>query len=283
MMPHRHAGRSGMFPKISTSKGTGLMSSLLTNSSAMTALQTLTQINKDLGTAQNRIATGQRVSTASDNAAYWSIATGMRGQNAALSAVQDALGLGAAVVDTASSALEDAIEIAQQIQAKYVARETPGTDQAAIDAEITDLKAQVVQIAQGATFEGVNLLATGGAAQNIVTGYTAGTGVTTMSVAAYDLEAALGAATTSVAVETAIDAMKTAAATFGSAKTRIESQQSFTDSLMDAIDRGIGQLVDADMEEESARLAALQTQQQLGIQALSIANSSSQNILTLFR
>ncbi|WP_457302468.1 flagellin, partial [Phyllobacterium sp. P5_D12] len=134
-----------------------------------------------------------------------------------------------------------------------------------------------------ATFQGVNLLETGGAAQNIVTGYTSGTGVTTMSVAAYDLEAALTAATSSSTVETAVNAMKAAAAGLGSAKTRIDTQQTFTGNLMDAIDRGVGQLVDADMNAESARLSALQVQQQLGIQALSIANSSNQSILSLFR
>jgi flagellin len=249
----------------------------------MTALQTLTFTNKSLEDTQNRIATGLRVSSAADNAAYWSIATGMRTQTGGLSAVQDALGLGAAIVDTAYSALNDAIGVAQKIFEKYVARETPGTDTTIIDAEITELKAQVVQYAQGATFEGVNLLATGGTDQDVVTGYESGTGVVTMTVAAYDLEAALSAATDSITVETAIDAMRAAAASFGSAKTRIAAQQTFTSSLMDALDRGIGQLVDADMNKESARLSALQVKQQLGIQALSIANSNSQNILALFR
>ncbi len=259
------------------------MSSINTNVSAMTALQTLTATNKSLEETQNRIATGQRVSTAADNAAYWSIATGMRTQQGGLSAVQDALGLGAAIVDTAYSALNDAIGVAQKIFEKYVARETPATDTTIIDAEITDLKAQVVQYAQGATFQGVNLLKTGGTDQDVVTGYESGTGVTTMTVTAYDLEAALSAATDSVSVQTAIDAMRAAAASFGSAKTRIEAQQTFTTSLSDALDRGIGQLVDADMNKESARLSALQVKQQLGIQALSIANSNSQSILSLFR
>lgn len=259
------------------------MASLLTNTAAMTALQTLSATNKSLETTQNRISTGQRVSTASDNAAYWSIATGMRTQNSALSAVQDALGLGASIVDTAYTALEKAISKASEIQAKYVAAETPGTDTTIIDAEITQMKEQIVEWAKGATFQGVNLLATGGTAQDIVTGYESGTGVTTLNVAAFDLEAALTAAASSNDVETAIGTMKAAAAALGSAKTRIEGQQSFTSALMDSIDRGVGQLVDADMNKESARLSALQVQQQLGVQALSIANSSNQNILSLFR
>jgi len=260
------------------------MTSLLTNASAMTALQTLSSTNKNLGVTQGRIATGQRVATASDNAAYWSIATSMRTQTGALSAVQDALGLGAAILDTASSALEEAISKTQEIVNKYVARATPGTDTAAIDAEITQLKAQVVSIAQNADFQGVNMLkSTGGSAANIVTGYQPGAAPTTMTVAAYDLEAALTAATDAALTETALTAMKSNAATIGAAKTRVDSQMSFTSKLIDSIDRGIGQLVDADMNKESARLAALQTQQQLGIQALSIANSSSQSLLSLFR
>ncbi|MCG7504677.1 flagellin [Mesorhizobium retamae] len=259
------------------------MASLLTNAAAMTALQTLQATSKNLETTQNRIATGQRVSTASDNAAYWSIATSMRTQTGALGAVQDALGLGAAILDTASSALEEAISKTKDIVNKYVARATPGTDTAAIDAEITQLKAQVVSIAQNADFQGVNMLKTGGTAAAIVTGYQPGAAPTTMSVAAYDLEAALTAATDATAVDTALKAMQSAAATIGAAKTRVDSQKSFTSKLIDSIDRGIGQLVDADMNKESARLSALQVQQQLGVQALSIANGSTQQILSLFR
>ncbi|QND50647.1 flagellin (plasmid) [Phyllobacterium sp. 628] len=267
------------------------MSSILTNASAMTALQTLIATGKSLATTQDRIATGQRVATASDNAAYWSIATGMRSQNSALNAVKDGLGLGASIVDTAYTSLTKAIDLAQKIQAKYVAKETPGTDGAIIDADIAQFKAQIVEMAQGATFQGVNLLETGATAQNIVTGYTAGKGgatpkegaVSTMTVSAYDLEAALASATTSGAVGTAIDAMKAAAASLGTAKARIDTQIDFTSLLTDAIDRGIGTLVDADMNKEAARLSSLQVQQQLGVQALQIANSSNQSIAQLFR
>jgi flagellin len=262
------------------------MSSILTNASAMTALQTLAQTNKNLATTQNRISTGLRVAEASDNAAYWSIATGMRTQNSVLAAVQDGLGLGKAIVDTAYTALDKSIKIAQDIQAKYVAKETPGTDKDIIEAEIANLKAQIVQIAQSATFQGVNLLKADAEAQKVVTGFDAGgdtPGITTMEVADYDLEAALKDAESSGTVGTAIGLMKAAAAALGSSKTRITTQTEYTKDLVDALNRGIGTLVDADMNAESARLAALQVQQQLGIQGLSIANTNSQNILSLFR
>jgi flagellin len=259
------------------------MSSILTNTSAMTALQTLQSTNKNLATTQNRIATGERVSTASDNAAYWSIATGMKAQGSALSAVKDSLGFGAAVVDTAVTGLEEGIKLAEQIMQKYVAREQGGVDTAAIDAEITELKAQITAIATSSDFEGQNLIATAGAAVDIVSSYTAAGGVTTVTVAAYDLEAEGATMIDAASSQTALDNMRGAAATMGASKARIDSQLEFTGKLMDAIDRGVGVLVDADMNAESARLSALQTQQQLGIQALSIANQNSQSILSLFR
>lgn len=84
-------------------------------------------------------------------------------------------------------------------------------------------------------------------------------------------------------VDGALASVITAASDLGASSKRIELQQTFVSNLMDAVDRGISQLVDADMNEESTRLQALQVQQQLGIQALSIANSSSQSILSLFR
>ena len=84
-------------------------------------------------------------------------------------------------------------------------------------------------------------------------------------------------------VDDAITAMTNSATGLGAVKSRVDLQKDFAKSLMDAIDTGVGQLVDADMNKESTRLQALQVQQQLGIQALSIANQNSQSILSLFR
>jgi flagellin len=119
------------------------MSSLLTNASAMTALQTLTATNKNLAAAQNRISTGMRVSTASDNAAYWSIAMTMRSDNEALSAVKDAIGLGAATIDTMYTALDTTKEIVTEIKKKLVAARDAGVDRAKVQTEITDLQNQL--------------------------------------------------------------------------------------------------------------------------------------------
>src|SRR5436190_1533549 len=116
------------------------MSSINTNLAAMTALQTLNHTNTDMLKTQNRVATGLRVSTASDNAAYWSIATTMRSDRTALSTVNDALGLGAATVDIAVAGLEKSIDVASEIKAKLVAARAPGVDRGKIQSEITQLQ-----------------------------------------------------------------------------------------------------------------------------------------------
>lgn len=267
------------------------MSSLLTNASAMTALQTLATINKNLATTQERISTGMRVNQASDNAAYWSIATGMRAHNASLSAVQDTIGLGKAIVDTAYTALNEAIDLTKQIMAKHVAKEQMEADSAeaeAIQAEIDALVAQVDEIAKQATFQGKNLLSADAVDITVVSGYNIGAAdanasISKVTVKAYVLEGTLSGVDSAHAVEAKLNEMIAAAGDLGAAKIQLDSQARFTSALMDSIDRGIGQLVDADMNEESARLSALQVQQQLGIQALSIANANAQNILALFR
>jgi flagellin len=302
------------------------MSSLLTNSTAMTALQTLRSVSQNLSTTQNRISTGQRVSTASDNAAYWSIATSMRADNAALSAVSDSLGLSAATVDTQYTALTTVIGDKNsgltKLQALLVEAKTAGIDRTKIQADITQIQQQMKGTANAATFNGVNWLsatATTPATFNLVTSFSRVAGsppaigtiaVTTANYSLYTATAggildtvsggasvdtlSISALTDSAAdqttldgyiaqVTTAIGSVSSAAADLGAIKNRISTNMDFVKSLMDSVDRGIGQLVDADMNAESTRLAALQVQQQLGVQALSIANNSSQSILSLFR
>ena len=305
------------------------MSSINTNVAAMTALQTLTQTNKELTEAQNRISTGLRVAGAEDNAAYWSIATTMRSDNAALSTVRDALGLGAATLDVAYTGLTSAIEVVDELKSKLVAARQPGIDRAKIQSEITELQAQLQGTADAATFQGQNWLsvdssaASYSATQSIVSSFTRAGGAITIGTIDIDITATelfdandqsgiidrdrtVGATTFKVStldisaltdsaadiqtledyitgVDLAISDLTDAATTLGAAKSRVSLQQDFVKALMDAIDRGVGQLVDADMNEESTRLQALQVKQQLGIQALSIANSSSQSILRLFQ
>ncbi|MFN3687823.1 flagellin [Salinarimonas sp.] len=306
------------------------MSSLLTNSAAMTALQTLTATNKKMEVTQNRIATGMRVSSAADNAAYWSIATTMRSDNKALGAVQDALGLGAATVDVMYTALNSTVDVVSEIKAKLTAARQPGVDRGKIQDEIGELQNQLRNIGASAVFNGQNWLSFDSSAagfnntREIVSSFTraADNSVTLQTITVnlgdialfdangnagiLDTETTgpggafsvanlnIGALTDSAAdldqldamighVDTQLGAITDAATNLGAIKNRIGLQQDFVKALKDAIDRGVGQLVDADMNAESTRLQALQVQQQLGIQALSIANSNSQNILSLFR
>jgi flagellin len=327
------------------------MASIMTNASALTALQSLNSTNKNLETTQARISTGFRVAEASDNAAYWSIATTMRSDNKALSTVQDSLGLGASKVDTAYTGMNKAIDTVNEIKVKLVAATgSTDADKAKYQTEIKALQDQLKAYADAATFSGTNMLSVNSGAATtagdvkVVSAFNrSSTGAASISTIDINVEsiklyesgaaagvnkgildsnrtsagvegaasaptlgaAAAGTDTYSVStmqltngtlfasdtqigamlgvVESALKDMTTAATNLGTAKQRIDLQKTFTTSLMDSIDRGVGQLVDADMNKESTRLQALQVQQQLGIQALSIANGNSQSILSLFR
>ena len=300
-------------------------SSLLTNSAAMTALQTLRNVSSSLQTTENRISTGQRVSTASDNAAYWSIATSMRADNAALSAVSDSLGLSAATVDTEYTALTavvgDSTGGLTKLQALLVEAKTAGIDRTKIQADITQIQQQMKGTAAAATFNGVNWLSTTTATPttfNLVSSFSRVGGTPTvgsiaLTISKYSLyttsttgildTVSSGASVDTISISTltdatsdqttldtyitqvtaAINSVASAAADLGAVKNRIATNTDFVKTLMDSVNRGVGQLVDADMNAESTRLSALQTQQQLGVQALSIANQNSQSILSLFR
>ncbi|KQT56977.1 flagellin [Methylobacterium sp. Leaf456] len=459
------------------------MTSLLTNISAMTALTTLKGINNQLDATSNRVSTGQRVSAASDNAAYWSIATTVRTDNASLSAVKDSLGLGSSAVDTAYNGLNSVLSDLQNMRAKLQTALQPGVDRAKVQTEIKAIQDKMRSTADSSTSSGQNWLSVDSSAtntayqatQNVVAGFSrsptgtvtfstigvdvnaiklydvnaasittpatsaqvfgstslTGTTVftggtanfsgtnevsfnllldggftadilvnkTTMASAAADLtkvttqefldavnnQIAADTATTPLAgkvsasldsagrltfkttaasatasvtiqnnavsagntlvdvgfgtgtaatdarsgkgsaagttagkgildtvqgaysistidistlsgttgdatlgtiitqVEKAIAKVTDAGTKLGANKTQIDGQKTFVDTLMKANDRTIGILVDADIEEESTKLKALQTQQQLAVQALSIANSGSQNVLSLFR
>jgi flagellin len=306
------------------------MTSIITNNAAMAALQTLRNINSDLGKTQNAVSSGLRISKASDNAAYWSIATTMKSDNGAMGAVSDALGLGAAKVDTASTAMDSAISIVQSIKDKLVTAEEGSVDKGDVQDEITQLQQQLSSVAQSASFSGQNwMVASSGASASVVSSFirsaTGGvsvqstsytfddtstgnvlfgsdsTGAITTSSGILGTESQVGGTSYSVysldistmtsggidsalsMVEGALKAMTAAGSQLGSLSSRIDLQTNFVSSLSDAISSGVGKLVDANMEQESSKLSALQTQQQLAVQSLSIANSSSQSILSLFR
>ena len=313
------------------------MSSLLTNTSAMTALQNLSNTQKNLTQTQSQISSGLAVANASDNAAYWSISTSMKSDVSALGAVSSALNLGASVLGTATSAMNSVETILKQMKADIVTAQTSGTNATQVQSDITAQQQSLISIMNSASFNGVNLLDGSTATTNIVDSFSRNasgttTGVLTVdtttialggvaggtggllgkttgasnsvgldnssaSSGAYAGDSILGfkltAASTATgatdlttlakAIDDAITSVTAGAAQLGQYSTTVNNQLSFTTSLSDAITSGVGSLVDADMNVASTRLQALQTQQQLGIQALSIANQNSQLILKLFQ
>ncbi|MEW6123906.1 MAG: flagellin [Pseudomonadota bacterium] len=426
------------------------MSSILNNVSAQNALRTLQMTNKSLETTSDRISSGLKVATASDNAAYWSIATTMKSDSSSLNAVTDSLSLGANIAKSTYNGLDQAKDLLGKIKDKLTTAAGEGVDRAAVQEEIDALQEQLKTAAGTSSFSGQNWLdvgttgsksivssisrdasnkldvgtidvntadyalyttANGGildkqisvdafsttaaaaadftgalqfdnvddkvtfsVAQNggiaktvtidyatvtgalsgsdtiaskadlkavldkafenadikgIEVGFAAGGELTFSSTETFaiggatlsDADTSAGvvladlgldtadmtttAATVSESVDTidisgatittadvtnylkivdeALTQVTTAASKLGAVQTRIDTQKTLVSSLTDTIDAGVSSLIDADMEEESTRLKALQTQQQLGVQALSIANSSSQNVLSLFR
>jgi flagellin len=337
------------------------MASLITNTSAISAIAHLRTLNSDLLDSQTRTSSGLRIANSSDNAAYWSIATTMRTDNRSLSAVEDALGLGAAMVDSATSGIQAAIDVTDKIKSRLVAAREPGVDRNKVNSEISELKEQLKTIADGSSFNGMNWLkhadneqpwlkepieivasvsrnsdvfgvetlryarqATSFADKQIInalvddssqthgeygiltsdayaanlgitTGYIMiqGSGTTSVPNGAPTLpqvEIGISSATTDQEIEDMLSVtdamlmdMTTTATVLGTAGARIGRQENFVADLRDTIDRGVGRLVDANMNAESARLKALSTQQSLGTSALSIANAQSENILSLYK
>lgn len=356
--------------------------SLLTNQSAMNALQTLRSIGDNMDQTQRRVSTGLRINEASDNTAYWSISSMMRSDRNALSSVSDAMALGKSQIDVADATIDKSKTYLDNIQKSLTTAYEKGAGdikkiQADIKGNMNDIQSAVysaslaeknilgndgqsVRIAGSYRREGsnvyVDMIDVGGADLNFASKKADGSfdltkgvlkdvfgsgtegspapdfkqlsqtltdkekalaalpeGDTGIAQAKQDVEDAKKAISdaaekmtvsdfvntdfTDVSSSTMEEILKnvqgkvttattnvvTAGATLGAAKAQVTGQIDYVSKLMDAVDKGVGSLVDADMNAESARLASLQVQQQLGIQALSIANQNSQNILSLFR
>ena len=284
------------------------MSSILTNNSAIVALQTLKTINSSLSKTQAEIATGKSVANAKDNAAVWAISKVMETDQSAAKTIQSNLNVADATIATARTGAESGANLLQQAKDLALGATVSTADFTKIDTDIKEKFKQIGAIISGTQMNGVNLLSTGGELSVVGsldrTNGTAETTANTITVASVDLETELGidlatgesslydataitdtttAAAAITAIETMIEASVNGAATLGSSSKRVSDQADFVGKLADSLKAGIGSLVDADMEEASARLQALQTQQQLGIQSLSIANQAPSAIMSLFR
>jgi flagellin len=284
------------------------MASVHTNVGAMLALQALNSTSRELGTVQTRINTGLKVANAKDNGAVYNIAQQQRAEHLALDAVRTGLDRAKSMADVALAAGEALSDVFMQMRDKTVAASDPSisaTSRAAYNNEFIALRDQVTSIINNAVFDGANLL------NGTATPFTFlanSTGTQTVSLPnldlrlvadyatagpypgtaiALDVNDQLTDATTSAQVRDRVAAslnfVNSELARLGAAAKRVESHQIFLGKLQDAVKGGIGNLVDADLAGESARLQSLQVKQQLGTQALSIANQAPQTILSLFR
>jgi flagellin len=292
----------------SISKKENLMAfSVNTNVGAMAALQSLNATQKDLATTQSRINTGLSVSSTKDDSASYTIAQGLRGDLGGLKSVSSSLSRAKSVTDVAVAGAEQISDIVNQMKAKATQAADNGIDTATRDAlnkDFTALRDQITTIVNASDFNGTNLLkASGGqvtALQSLQDSNTATTAWNPDSLSVANQGLDLGGSVITVAssgvissqataqamvdtLKTTQDNLKTTLSTLGAASRKIDAQQTFTSKLSDVIEGGIGNLVDADLAKESARLQAAQVKQQLGVQALSIANQAPQTITSLFR
>ncbi|WP_022697180.1 flagellin [Euryhalocaulis caribicus] len=272
--------------------------SVHTNQSALIALQNLNKTNVDLEQAQNRINTGLKVSGAKDNAAVYAVAQGMRADTGALNAVSTSLDRANSISDIALAAGESISDLLVEMREKATAAMDPSLDTFSREAYNADFKALIDQInviIQNAEFDGANILdgsISGGieflADADAARTLTLKTQDFTFSGSIISLSSSASLGTVTLATEAvsqikaSLDNVNQALANLGSDLKKIEAHNSFVDKLKGSLEVGVGNLVDADLAKESAKLQALQVKQQLGVQALSIANSQPQIILSLF-
>jgi len=268
------------------------------NLGALVALQNLNATNAELAATQTRINTGKKVANAKDNGAIWAIAQGQRADIGALGAVKSSLDRGISAVDVGLAAGESISDLLLQLKEKALAatdRSLSTASRKALNEDFKSIRDQINTVAANADFNGINLLKTG------ATGFQAlanAAGTTTMTVTPEVLS--LGSTSVTVATTTtigtstlattalglvnaSIDNVSAALARLGTKAKALDTHRTFVGKLTDALESGVGNLVDADLAKESAKLQSLQTKQQLGVQALGIANQGPQILLSLFR
>ncbi len=281
--------------------------SVNTNTGAMAALQALNSTSKGLATVQSRINSGLNVSSTKDDSAAFTIAEKLRGDLGGLKAVSSSLSRAKSVTDVAVAGAEQISDVVNQMKTLAKQASDEGVDQASRDAynkDFTALRDQITTIVNSSEFNGTNLLKTSGgevsALQSLGSvssgSYTADTLkvenqkmdlATTATTGKLDTGSTITSASDAKTMVGTLDALgkdiNTKLSDLGSASRKIDAQSAFASKLSDAIEGGIGNLVDADLAKESAKLQALQVKQQLGVQALSIANQAPQTVTSLFR
>ena len=268
-----------------------MANSINTNAGALVALQNLNNTSRDLSITQNRVNTGMKVSSAKDNGAIFAIATNQRAEMGALDAVKQSMQRGQSIVDVALAAGETITKALEEQKSLAVAIESSVAGSAAETAYLADFNAlgnEITKALGGANFDGVNLFSVAAADIEVKTGTGATDKFVLKATGAATTVGTAGGATvragaTAALVETEIKAFTAVLGSLGTKSKSLERSLTFTSKIQDALEVGVGNLVDADLAKESAKLTALQTKQQLGVQALSIANQSSSVLLGLFR
>ena len=274
------------------------MLSVNTNSSALVALQYLNQTQSQLATVQSAINTGLKVATAKDDGATYAIAQNMRGNVAGYASVTDSINRGMSAVDVAMSAGQSISDLLVEMKQKALSASDVSLDTAsrqAMNADFVALRDQITTIVKNAIFNGFNLV---DGSTNQITALASADGSRHITVSAQKLTlsgsivtikstgviSTVAKASTMVAtIQSSLNNVNSALAKLSAGSKKFSIQLEFAQKLSDTLTTGIGHLVDADMAKESALLTSLQTKQQLGVQALSIANQSPSTILSLFR
>lgn len=272
--------------------------SVNTNAAALDALQNLNGTSARLEKVQTAINTGLRVASSKDNSAIFAIAQTLRADVAGIRAASSSIDRALSTIDVAIAAGEAVSDLLVQMKEKAVAAKDGGLDTASrnsLNNDFTQLRDQVTSIVQNAEFNGTNAVENAGDA---IVAITNDDGSNTITIAAQDLSLggnnvtitstqSIGTGSLASAavdnIESSIGNVNTALSELGSGANRLELQNNFVSRLKDAIEVGIGNLVDADLAKESANLQALQVKQQLGLQALSIANQAPQAVTGLFQ
>jgi flagellin len=275
------------------------MLSVNTNSGAMIALQYLSQTQAQMATTENAISTGLKVASAKDNGATYAIAQNMRGNVAGYAAVTDSLNRGMSAVDVATSAGQSISDLLIQMKQKALSASDTSLDTAsrqAMNQDFTALRDQITTIVKNAVFNGFNLV--DGSVTAGITALASADGSRRITVASQKMSlsgsivtikstgtisTAAKASTMIATINASLQNVNAALAKLSSGSKKFSIQLDFVQKLSDTLTTGIGNLVDANMAQESALLTSLQTKQQLGIQALAIANQAPSSVLSLFK
>lgn len=272
-----------------------IANSINTNAGAMIALQNLNATNTELTTTQQRINTGKKISNAKDNGAIWSMAEMQSAASNSLNSVKDSLQRGQSTIDVALAAGDTVTDLLGKMKEKALAASDTSLNTAsfnALKADFESLRDQITKAVTNAKFNGASVV-DGTTTKLAFLANDKGDAFTvtarTLSLTGIGLTATTTFATAAAAktmistIDTSLTTATNKLASLGTNSIGLDMHLTFMGKLQDSLDAGVGNLVDADMAKESARLQSLQTKQQLGVQALSIANQAPQSIMSLFR